>query len=255
MSEDLSNKQDSTTHFGYETVDVTEKQGRVREVFDSVAGNYDLMNDLMSMGSHRLWKRFTLARTGLRPGQAALDVAGGTGDLAAGMLKQVGSTGSVCITDINAAMLNVGRDRLLDKGFHKGLTVVQSNAEKLPFQDNSFDAITISFGLRNVTDKDAALASMRRCLKPGGKLLVLEFSKPVVKLLEPIYDTYSFKILPLLGELVANDADSYRYLAESIRMHPDQETLKGMMDNAGLEDCRYYNLSGGIVALHTGMKY
>jgi len=247
--------ENKTTHFGYETVDAAEKAGRVREVFDSVAGNYDLMNDLMSLGSHRLWKRFLLGRTGLRPGQAALDVAGGTGDVAAGLLQQVGPKGSVCITDINAAMLDVGRDRLLDRGFFKGLTAVQSNAEQLPFKPNSFDCITISFGLRNVTDKDAALASMARCLKPGGKLMVLEFSKPVIELLKPVYDTYSFKILPLLGELVAKDADSYRYLAESIRMHPDQETLKGMLETAGLEDCRYFNLSGGIVALHTGYRY
>jgi len=246
---------DNTTHFGYETVDTAEKQGRVREVFDSVASQYDIMNDLMSMGTHRLWKRFALSKTGLRPGQSALDVAGGTGDITIGLMKQVGETGSVCLTDINAAMLEVGRDRLLDKGFMKGLSVVQSNAEKLPFRDNSFNAITIAFGLRNVTDKQAALNSMARCLKPGGKLLVLEFSKPVIKLLEPVYDTYSFKILPALGKIVANDADSYKYLAESIRMHPDQETLKGMMQDAGLDDCRYYNLSGGIVALHTGYKY
>ena len=244
-----------TTHFGYKTVSTAEKAGRVREVFDSVADNYDLMNDLMSMGSHRLWKRFTLARTGLRPGQAALDVAGGTGDIAAGLIKQVGPSGRVCITDINLAMLRVGRDRLLDKGLSKGLEIVQSNAEKLPFQPGSFDCVTISFGLRNVTDKQAALNSMAACLKPGGKLMVLEFSKPVIKLLEPVYDVYSFKVLPFLGELIAKDADSYQYLAESIRMHPDQETLKGMMESAGLEDCRYHNLSGGIVALHTGYRY
>ncbi|MDG1463032.1 MAG: bifunctional demethylmenaquinone methyltransferase/2-methoxy-6-polyprenyl-1,4-benzoquinol methylase UbiE [Gammaproteobacteria bacterium] len=250
----MTNKS-SSTHFGYQTVDAAEKQGRVREVFDSVASQYDIMNDLMSMGSHRLWKRFALRKTGLRPGQSALDVAGGTGDITAGLIKQVSDNGSVCITDINAAMLDVGRDRLLDKGIIRGLSVVQSNAEKLPFRDGSFDCITIAFGLRNVTDKQAALQSMARCLKPGGKLLVLEFSKPVIKLLEPIYDLYSFKILPALGELVANDAESYKYLAESIRMHPDQETLKGMMETAGLEDCRYYNLSGGIVALHTGYCY
>jgi demethylmenaquinone methyltransferase / 2-methoxy-6-polyprenyl-1,4-benzoquinol methylase len=245
----------STTHFGYETVDKAAKQGRVRQVFDSVASQYDIMNDLMSLGTHRLWKHFMLQKTGLRPGQAALDVAGGTGDITAGLLKRVGPKGSVCLTDINAAMLEVGRDRLLDKGFFKGLSIVQANAEKLPFNVGSFDCITIAFGLRNVTDKQAALESMWRCLKPGGKLLVLEFSKPAVKLLEPVYDLYSFKILPALGELVAGDATSYQYLAESIRMHPDQETLKGMMQDAGLEDCRYYNLSGGIVALHTGYKY
>ncbi len=250
----MTNKS-SSTHFGYETVDAAEKQARVREVFDSVASQYDIMNDLMSMGSHRLWKRFALRKTGLRPGQSALDVAGGTGDITAGLMRQVGSNGSVCLTDINAAMLDVGRDRLLDKGLMHGLSVVQSNAEQLPFQSGSFDCITIAFGLRNVTDKQAALESMARCLKPGGKLLVLEFSKPVVKLLEPIYDLYSFKLLPALGELVANDAESYKYLAESIRMHPDQDTLKGMMETAGLEDCRYYNLSGGIVALHTGYRY
>ncbi|MBT5891876.1 MAG: bifunctional demethylmenaquinone methyltransferase/2-methoxy-6-polyprenyl-1,4-benzoquinol methylase UbiE [Chromatiales bacterium] len=245
----------STTHFGYQTVNTTEKQSRVREVFDSVASQYDIMNDLMSLGSHRLWKSFMLGKTGLRPGQAALDVAGGTGDISAGLLKLVGPNGSVCLTDINSAMLNVGRDRLLDKGLIRGLNVAQANAEKLPFKSGSFDCITIAFGLRNVTDKQAALESMKRCLKPGGKLLILEFSKPVIKLLEPVYNLYSFKILPALGEFVANDAASYQYLAESIRMHPDQEGLKGMMDSAGLEDCRYYNLSGGIVALHTGYKY
>ncbi len=249
------NDEPQTTHFGYETVNTGDKQGRVREVFDSVASQYDIMNDLMSLGSHRLWKRFMLGKTGLRTGQAALDVAGGTGDITAGLLQQVGKEGSVTLTDINAAMLDVGRDRLLDKGFTRGLTVVQSNAEQLPFQSGSFDCITIAFGLRNVTDKQKALASMRRCLKPGGKLLVLEFSKPVLKLLEPVYDLYSFKVLPVLGELIANDAASYQYLAESIRMHPDQQTLKSMMEDAGLEDCRYYNLSGGIVALHTGYHY
>ena len=246
---------DDTTHFGYETVDKAEKAGRVREVFDSVAGNYDIMNDLMSAGMHRLWKHYMLGRTGLRPGQQALDVAGGTGDITMGLAKQVGAAGHVFHTDINEAMLNAGSDRMLDKGFANNITSLVADAEALPFDDSSMDCVTIAFGLRNVTDKQQALNEMARVLKPGGRVLVLEFSKLVVKWLEPVYDAYSFKVLPALGELVANDADSYRYLAESIRMHPDQETLKGMMAAAGLEDCSYHNLSGGIVALHIGYRY
>jgi demethylmenaquinone methyltransferase/2-methoxy-6-polyprenyl-1,4-benzoquinol methylase len=245
----------SDTDFGYERVAWSEKQRRVRGVFDSVAGNYDLMNDLMSGGAHRLWKEFTLSLTGLRPGQRALDVAGGTGDLTTGMAKQVGTHGLVVLSDINAAMLGEGRDRLLDDGIVGNVAVSLANAERLPFRDSMFDCVTIGFGLRNVTDKPAALADMRRVLKPGGQLLVLEFSRPVVPLLKPLYDLYSFRVLPLLGKLVARDADSYRYLAESIRMHPDQETLLGMMRDAGLEDCRYHNLSGGIVAVHRGYRY
>src|SRR5919107_3611983 len=219
----------STTDFGYQLVPTGEKAARVRAVFDSVAGNYDLMNDLMSAGAHRLWKQFTLAQTALRPGQRALDVAGGTGDLAAGMAKQVGATGLVVLSDINAAMLAVGRDALIDRGLVGNIRCSLANAERLPFRDSSFDCVTIGFGLRNVTDKAAALAEMRRVLRPGGQLLVLEFSHPVVPLLKPLYDLYSFRVLPLLGKLVAKDADSYRYLAESIRMHPDQETLLQMM--------------------------
>jgi demethylmenaquinone methyltransferase/2-methoxy-6-polyprenyl-1,4-benzoquinol methylase len=246
---------ENTTHFGYETVSTDEKAGRVREVFDSVASNYDLMNDLMSLGAHRVWKSFTLARTGLRPGDTALDVAGGTGDLTAGMARQVGPDGHVFHTDINAAMLQEGSDRLLDQGLSANITSLQVDAEQLPFAANSMNCVTIGFGLRNVTDKQAALNEMARVIKPGGRLLVLEFSKPVLRWLEPVYDAYSFKMLPVLGKLVANDADSYRYLAESIRMHPDQETLKGMMEAAGLQDCRYHNLSAGIVALHMGFVY
>jgi demethylmenaquinone methyltransferase/2-methoxy-6-polyprenyl-1,4-benzoquinol methylase len=246
---------ESTTHFGYETVKAGEKADRVREVFDSVAANYDLMNDLMSMGAHRVWKAFTLARTGLRAGDQALDLAGGTGDLSAGMARQVGPKGHVFHTDINAAMLAEGSDRLLDRGVASNITSLLVNAEHLPFQDASMNCVTIGFGLRNVTDKQAALNEMARVIRPGGRVMVLEFSKPVLKWLEPVYDAYSFKILPALGKLVANDAESYRYLAESIRMHPDQETLQGMMETAGLEDCRYHNLSGGIVALHIGYRY
>jgi demethylmenaquinone methyltransferase/2-methoxy-6-polyprenyl-1,4-benzoquinol methylase len=244
-----------TTDFGYERVPWSEKSRRVRGVFDSVAGNYDLMNDLMSGGVHRLWKRFTLSLTGLRPGQRALDVAGGTGDLAAGLARQVGERGLVVLTDINAAMLSRGRDRLIDAGLAGNVCFAQANAERLPFADGSFDCITIGFGLRNVTDKAAALVAMRRALRPGGQLLVLEFSHPVAPGLKPLYDTYSFKVLPLLGRLVAGDEASYRYLAESIRMHPDQQTLLSMMETAGLEGCRYHNLSGGIVALHRGYRY
>ncbi len=242
------------THFGYETVDTSEKQGKVAEVFHSVANKYDVMNDLMSMGIHRLWKRYTIEISGVRPGQKVLDLAGGTGDLAAKFARIVGQSGHVTLSDINNSMLNVGRERLTDKGILGNVDYVQANAECLPFPDNHFDLITIAFGLRNVTDKDAALKSMHRVLKPGGKLLVLEFSKPTFKALNPIYDTYSFKVLPFIGKLITNDADSYRYLAESIRMHPDQDTLKEMMANAGFEQCDYFNLSAGIVALHRGYK-
>lgn len=243
-----------STDFGFQRVPPRDKARRVRGVFDSVADRYDLMNDLMSAGTHRLWKRFTLALANLRSGQRALDVAGGSGDLAAGLLRQVGSRGFVVLSDINAAMLSRGRDRLIDEGFVGNVGFVQANAERLPFPDNTFDCITIGFGLRNVTDKTAALGAMRRTLKPGGQLLVLEFSRPRTPGLEPLYDAYSFRILPLLGKLVAHDEASYRYLAESIRMHPDQETLLGMLRDAGLEGCRYHNLSGGIVAVHRGYK-
>lgn len=251
----MSSADSKTTHFGFEEVAWTEKARRVRGVFDSVAPKYDLMNDLMSAGLHRLWKQFTLSQTMLRPGQRALDVAGGTGDIARGLLQQVGERGLVVLSDINGAMLAHGRDRSIDLGVLRGIEYVQANAECLPFADESFDCITIAFGLRNVTDKAAALASMGRVLRPGGQLLVLEFSQPTIAALKPVYDAYSFKVLPVLGKLVADDADSYRYLAESIRKHPDQETLLAMLREAGLEDCRYHNLSGGIVALHRGFKY
>jgi demethylmenaquinone methyltransferase/2-methoxy-6-polyprenyl-1,4-benzoquinol methylase len=244
----------STTDFGYQQVPKTEKAAKVRAVFDSVAGNYDLMNDLMSAGAHRLWKQFTLAQTGLRPGQRALDVAGGTGNLAAGMARQVGPGGLVVLSDINASMLAVGRDALTDRGLVGNVRYSLANAERLPFPDSSFDCVTIGFGLRNVTDKEAALRSMARVLKPGGQLLILEFSKPVVPGLKPLYDTYSFSVLPWLGKVVAKDEASYRYLAESIRRFPDQATLLRMMQEAGLESCRHHNLSGGIVALHRGYR-
>jgi demethylmenaquinone methyltransferase/2-methoxy-6-polyprenyl-1,4-benzoquinol methylase len=244
-----------STDFGFERVPLSEKARRVRGVFDSVARNYDLMNDLMSGGAHRLWKRFTLSLTALRPGQRALDVAGGTGDLAAGLARQVGGRGLVVLSDINRAMLQRGRDRLTDRGVLGNVEYVQADAERLPFRDGSFDCITIGFGLRNVTDKPTALAAMQRVLKPGGQLLVLEFSHPVAPGLGPLYDAYSFRILPLLGKVVAGDEASYRYLAESIRMHPGQEALLKMMQAAGLEGCRYHNLSGGIVAVHRGYKY
>jgi demethylmenaquinone methyltransferase / 2-methoxy-6-polyprenyl-1,4-benzoquinol methylase len=243
------------TDFGFEKVPWREKADRVRGVFDSVAQRYDLMNDLMSAGAHRLWKRFTLACTGLRAGQQALDVAGGTGDIAAGMARQVGTTGLVVLTDINAEMLVRGRDRLLNEGFVANTRVVQADAECLPFRDAQFDCVTIAFGLRNVTDKPAALASMRRVLRPGGQLIVLEFSQLAVPALRPLYDAYSFQVLPRLGQLVTGDAASYRYLAESIRKHPDQETLLGMMRDAGLENCSYQNLSAGVVAVHRGYVY
>ena len=242
------------THFGYQDVDATAKAGMVGEVFDSVASKYDVMNDLMSFGVHRLWKRFTLDQSGVRPGQAVLDIAGGTGDLAGKFSKRVGKDGFVVLADINASMLFTGRDKLLDKGLIDNLDYTQANAEVLPFADESFDCITIAFGLRNVTDKDKALRSMNRVLKPGGRLLVLEFSKPVLPILSKAYDTYSFTALPMMGKLVANDAESYRYLAESIRMHPDQETLKEMMNEAGFIKTKYHNLTGGIVALHKGYK-
>jgi demethylmenaquinone methyltransferase/2-methoxy-6-polyprenyl-1,4-benzoquinol methylase len=245
---------DNTTDFGYQRVGVAEKAARVRQVFESVADNYDLMNDLMSFGVHRLWKRFALGQTGLRPGQHALDVAGGSGDLARGMAEQVGESGRVLLTDINAAMLAHGRAKLIDAGLSGNVQYALADAEDLPFESDSFHCVTIGFGLRNVTRKDKALESMFRVLKPGGRLLVLEFSHPTAPGLKPLYDSYSFNILPMLGKYVAKDEASYRYLAESIRMHPDQETLKRMMQTAGFERCDYFNLSGGIVALHRGHK-
>jgi demethylmenaquinone methyltransferase/2-methoxy-6-polyprenyl-1,4-benzoquinol methylase len=243
-----------TVDFGYEKVSPAEKTARVRGVFDSVAGKYDLMNDLMSGGLHRLWKRFALAQTGLRPGQRALDVASGTGDLGAGLARQVGKDGLAVLTDINREMLARGRDRLIDRGIAGQVEFVIANAECLPFRDRTFDCVTIAFGLRNVTDKAAALASMRRVLRPGGRLLVLEFSKPRPEI-KAAYDAYSFSVLPRLGAIVAGDEASYRYLAESIRMHPDQETLAGMIREAGFDDCRWHNLAAGVVALHVGVTY
>ncbi len=242
-----------TTHFGYKTVPVDDKAELVKGVFDSVASRYDIMNDLMSGGLHRIWKRRTIEQAGVRKGHVVLDLAGGTGDLAKEFSKQVGPQGRVVLADINAAMLRQGRSRLVDAGVAGNLSVAQVDAQNLPFADNTFDRVTIAFGLRNVTDKDAALRSMFRVLKPGGKLLILEFSKPD-DALKPAYDLYSFKVLPLLGKFVARDEDSYQYLAESIRMHPDQETLLGMLQDAGFERCRYQNLAGGIVALHSGYR-
>jgi len=242
------------THFGYQQVPVGEKAARVADVFHSVAANYDVMNDVMSFGVHRLWKRFTLSQTGLKGGQKVLDLAGGTGDLAMKMASMVGPAGQVVLSDINGSMLRRGRERLIDQGIAGNIEYVQANAECLPFQDDTFDCITIAFGLRNVTDKDKALRSMNRVLKPGGRLLVLEFSKPVAPGLAPVYDIYSFKLLPLMGKFIAKDAESYQYLAESIRMHPDQETLKGMMEDAGFSKVKYHNLTGGIVALHKAYK-
>jgi len=237
---------DDTTHFGYQTVPAGEKADLVRDVFDSVASRYDIMNDLMSAGLHRLWKRFTVDHV-------VLDLAGGTGDLARAFCGKVGKDGHVVLADINAAMLKQGRSRLIDAGVAGNLSIAQVDAQHLPFADNTFDCISIAFGLRNVTDKDAALRSMLRTLKPGGKAMILEFSEPS-KAIKPAYDLYSFKVLPTLGKLIAQDADSYQYLAESIRVHPDQETLKGMMEEAGFERCRYHNLAAGIVALHVGYR-
>lgn len=245
---------EETTHFGYQTVRKSEKQAKVAEVFTSVARKYDVMNDLMSFGIHRLWKRYAISLTGVRSGQRVLDIAGGTGDLAKVFSREVGRSGRVVLSDINEAMLEVGRTRLINAGCNN-VDFVLANAETLePFADNSFDLVTISFGLRNVTDKDKALAAMHRVLKPGGRLLVLEFSKPVFEPLSKAYDLYSFTALPIMGKIVAGDAESYQYLAESIRMHPDQATLKGMMENAGFVNCDYHNLTGGIVAVHRGFK-
>ena len=244
---------EKTTHFGFRNVPVGEKARHVREVFDSVADNYDLMNDVMSLGTHRLWKRFAINMAGLQPGQQVLDLAGGTGDLTKLMAPRVGTDGLIVLSDINASMLRNGRGHLLDRGISGNVTFAQVNAEQLPFPDNSFDLVTMAFGLRNVTDKQRALEAIYRVLRPGGRLLVLEFSRPAAAL-KPAYDFYSFTILPKLGRLIAKDEDSYRYLAESIRMHPDQQTLKGMLEQAGFERCDFHNLTGGIVAIHRGSK-
>ena len=251
----MADESQETTHFGFQTVAKEEKAAKVADVFHSVAAKYDLMNDLMSFGIHRIWKRFTIDCSGVRRGQRVLDLAGGTGDLTAKFSRLVGETGQVVLADINSSMLKMGREKLRNTGVVGNVSYVHANAEALPFPDNYFDCITISFGLRNVTEKEKALASMFRVLKPGGRLLVLEFSKPLLEPLNKAYDTYSFHILPRIGELVAKDAESYRYLAESIRMHPDQETLKAMMNDAGFENTSYYNLTGGIVALHRGFKF
>lgn len=250
----IETKEDQT-HFGFRQVNTEEKSSLVREVFQSVAPKYDVMNDLMSCGMHRLWKRFTIQQAAVKRGQRILDVAAGTGDLSMAFAKLVGATGQVVMTDINEAMLNTGRDRLVDAGIIGNIEFIIADAENLPFPANDFDLITIAFGLRNVTDRLTALKSMYRTLKPGGKLLVLEFSKPTNKLLDKAYDLYSFNVIPKIGALVANDRDSYQYLVESIRMHPNQETLKSMMQEAGFEDVSYFNLSGGIVALHQGYKF
>ena len=241
----------NTTDFGFEQVPADEKARRVAGVFDSVATRYDLMNDLMSAGLHRVWKRFTVEQSGLKPGQRVLDVAGGTADLAIQFARRVGAQGEVVLTDINPAMLVLGRDRMLDAGI--AAPAVQCDAERLPFPAAYFDCVSVAFGLRNMTHKDLALAEMRRVLKPGGRLLVLEFSR-VWQPLQPLYDAYSLKVLPLIGKLVANDSASYRYLAESIRMHPDQEQLKSLMEQAGIERVEYFNLSAGVVALHRGYR-
>ncbi|MEM8814707.1 MAG: bifunctional demethylmenaquinone methyltransferase/2-methoxy-6-polyprenyl-1,4-benzoquinol methylase UbiE [Pseudomonadota bacterium] len=253
LNRDRMTSQDDTTHFGYQTVPTGEKASRVKGVFDSVASRYDIMNDLMSGGLHRAWKQFTVAQANVRPGQSVLDLAGGTGDLALKFSRQAGRDGHVVLADINAAMLREGRSRLIDKGVAGNLSIAQVNAEALPFADGSFDCVSIAFGLRNVTDKDAALRSMYRVLKPGGRALILEFSKPL-EAIRPVYDLYSFRVLPVLGKLVAGDENSYQYLAESIRMHPDQDTLKSMLEDAGFERCRYHNLTAGIVALHVGYR-
>ena len=250
----MADNDDQTIDFGYRQVPKGEKARHVAGVFDSVAARYDVMNDVMSLGVHRLWKRFAIERSGVRRGDRVLDLAGGSGDLAMRMARRVGAEGEVVLTDINGSMLQVGRQRTIDQGHVGNLRYAQVNAEKLPFADNHFDCVTIGFGLRNVTDRQAALDEMARVLKPGKPLLVLEFSRPVVPGLAPVYDAYSFGLLPLMGRLIAGDADSYRYLAESIRMHPDQPTLGAMLEQAGLVRCEWFNLSGGIVALHRGYK-
>lgn len=251
----MNNVLENTTHFGFKTVEKDKKIDLVAGVFHSVATKYDVMNDVLSLGLHRLWKRFTINCSGIKQGQHVLDLAGGTGDLAAKFSHIVGKTGQVILADINDSMLKVGRSRLRDLGIHGNIHYVQANAEELPFPDDHFDLITISFGLRNVTDKDKALASMFRVLKPGGRLLILEFSKPIYKIFSDCYDFYSFNILPKLGKIIANDSESYQYLVESIRMHPDQNTLENMMKHAGFEGTQYFNLAAGIVALHRGYKY
>jgi len=246
---------ENTTHFGFKTVAAEEKVKLVRGVFDSVAGQYDIMNDLMSLGIHRIWKRVAVQLSHVRAGDKVLDLAGGTGDLTLLFEKRVGNNGEIVLADINSQMLRTGRDRLIDKGVVGNISYAQVNAECLPFANNSFDCVCIAFGLRNVTDKDAALRSILRVLKPGGRLIVLEFSHPTDKITEKVYDFYSFKLLPKIGAIVAKDEDSYRYLAESIRMHPKQDALKTMMEHAGFDRCEYFNMTQGIVAVHRGYKF
>ena len=249
----MKSEKEKTTHFGYQVVNEAKKDGMVRDVFDSVATKYDVMNDLMSVGLHRLWKKFTINLAAVKPGQVILDLAGGTGDLTEQLIKKVGKNGHVILSDINAAMLKEGRSRLINSGASNKINIIQLDAQKLPFNDSIFDSVMIAFGLRNVTDKEAALSSMYRVLKPGGKVMILEFSKPN-ELIKPAYDFYSFNVLPTLGKLVANDSKSYQYLAESIRMHPDQETLRSMMEKSGFKHNRFHNMAAGIVALHIGYK-
>ena len=246
---------ENTTHFGFKQVAEEDKVNLVRGVFDSVASQYDIMNDLMSLGIHRIWKRVAVQLSNVREGDHVLDLAGGTGDLTTLFAKRVGKNGKIVLADINSEMLRTGRDRLIDRGLIENITYAQVNAECLPFEDNSFDCVCIAFGLRNVTDKDAALRSMYRVLKPGGRVIVLEFSRPIDKITEKVYDFYSFKLLPKIGKFIAKDEDSYRYLAESIRMHPKQDKLKSMMQEAGMERCEYFNMSQGIVAVHRGYKF
>ena len=247
-------KENDSTDFGFKTVPKNEKADLVAGIFNSVADRYDLMNDLMSIGIHRIWKRFAIELSAVREGNSVLDIAGGTGDLAIKFADIVGPDGTVVLADINESMLKVGRDKLLDKCWRPNIDFVQADAQNLPFPDANFECITIAFGLRNVTDKSAALKSMYRALKPGGRLLILEFSKPTNEILAKAYDAYSFHILPLMGKIVANDSDSYKYLAESIRMHPDQEELQILVEDAGFSNCDYYNMTGGIVAIHRGIK-
>ena len=252
---DTKEKSPQITHFGYKEVPWEQKQEKVADVFHSVASKYDIMNDLMSFGIHRLWKKFTISKTKVKLGNKVLDIAGGTGDLAFSFCNKVGETGEVYLSDINHSMLMVGKEKLTNRGCISNIKYVQANAEALPFKDNYFDIITIAFGLRNVTDKDKALKSMYQKLKPGGRLFVLEFSKPILPLLNKVYDKYSFTALPIMGKIIANDSESYQYLAESIRKHPDQETLLKMFLGAGFDEPGYHNLTGGIVALHYGYKY
>lgn len=245
----------NTTDFGFQRVPLEDKVNLVAKVFSSVASKYDLMNDLMSVGIHRLWKKIALQHCAIKPGQTVLDLAGGTGDLTHAFARELGNSGTVVLADINNAMLKAGRNKLIDLGLLKQIRYLQANAESLPIADNTFDCVAIGFGLRNVTQKQIALSEMLRVLKPGGRLVILEFSKPLYKHLTTVYDAYSFKVLPALGKLIANDADSYRYLAESIRMHPDQEQLKTMLETSGFERCSYQNLTGGICAIHKGFKF